>query len=1038
MKNKQVNKILVAALTMSMAMQPLALAIPVNVLADPVIAEEELMAEATAYGSLDWTIADVDTVKTFTITGSGSMEDFANMEARPWNGQRAGVKAIVIGNGVTNVANYAFESFADATKVTFTAESKATRIGKNAFKACINLSEITIPKSVKTIETDAFWGCNSITEFKVDSENTNYKAVDGVLFTKDGKELVKYPNGKTGDTYEVPDGVEKIHPNAFRSDGSSSAGLENITFPDSLEEIGEGAFTGTAFLDSLANSAEDGVAVVNGIVVDASDATGDVVLGKDIKKIAKDAFKMSNADSVTIKNPECVIADSENTIPDTIDIIGQKNSTADEYATANGNNFSSNGQGTYYKEVSITAGKPEAGTPVNAYALTVEGFEVDSIAVTPADEVFKEQTTYEVVATLSPSDNNSVSSTATAKVNGSSATISQADGKVNITFTADKTDAATVEATYKVKHLIQGTDLVSFTEKETDNLTAMAGKSVTVTPKEYTGFTAAEAETAIIKKDNSTVISQKYTRNSYTITYQTNGGSMDNNPAKYVYGVKEITLNPAYKDGSTFEGWYTDSAFTSAVVTKILATDTGNKTLYAKFTESEQKEDKSVKIIHKFTSTTPFTVEGKTATYLEVTKTKIGKDGDSEQAEILSDYVNQFKGLGYTVAIPAVKTFTYGKDTTVEYEYKMTHADDSKYSGGNGNGNGGNGNGGGSSSQTTYNQYGLTDSQIADIIKALDKGSSANITIDGVTYKLSKNPDGTITISMVDMGNVEKVTIPNEVTLGDKVYPVTDVADNAFRGNTKIKEAVIGNNVTSIGDSAFEDCVNLGKVTLGEKIVRIGDKAFKNTAITYLKTPATLQSIGKSAFENCTKLKTVILNEGLLKIGSKAFYNTAITSITIPASVIQIESYVFANCKKLKKVKFELDSKLLKMGTGVFMNDKALLTIKLPGRLTNIPPKAFYGCKKLSKVTGGAAVTKIGDQAFMNCAAIKSFKVNKKVQTIGKKAFYNCKKLKKVTVKSNALTKVGSKAFKKTNKKIKFVIPKAKKDAYQKLFKGKY
>lgn len=76
----------------------------------------------------------------------------------------------------------------------------------------------------------------------------------------------------------------------------------------------------------------------------------------------------------------------------------------------------------------------------------------------------------------------------------------------------------------------------------------------------------------------------KFTPNSYTITYELDGGSnAAANPAGYTYGVGVTTFADASKTGYTFDGWYSDAAFT-ARVTSISAADMGNKTLYAKFT----------------------------------------------------------------------------------------------------------------------------------------------------------------------------------------------------------------------------------------------------------------------------------------------------------------------------------------------------------------------------------------------------------------------------------------------------------------------
>lgn len=333
----------------------------------------------------------------------------------------------------------------------------------------------------------------------------------------------------------------------------------------------------------------------------------------------------------------------------------------------------------------------------------------------------------------------------------------------------------------------------------------------------------------------------------------------------------------------------------------------------------------------------------------------------------------------------------------------------------------------------------LSDETINEIAKKLAAGLSFSMDIDGVTYEIVQNPDGTLAIKFATTTDT-KVVIPDVIKIGDKIYRITEVYEKAFKDNTTLKEVVISQNVSKIGNSAFEGCTNLEKVTLKEGLITIGDKAFKDcSSLTSITMPATLQKIGAYAFENCTKLKTVKLNEGLLTIGKKAFYNCkALKQVKIPKSVLKIGSYAFAKCAALTSFTFAADSQLMAMGAGVLSNDKKLTKIKLPGKLTAVPSKAFKNDTKLASITIGKSVTKIGAEAFNGCKAVKKVTIPAKVQSIGSKAFYGCKSLKNVSVKSKALTSVGEKAFKKCKKGLRIVVPGNKTTAYKKLLNGKY
>ena len=61
--------------------------------------------------------------------------------------------------------------------------------------------------------------------FEVDEENQWFKAVDGVLFSKDGKRLVRYPSGKGIERYEVPEGCVYFDSSSFYNSGISETYL---------------------------------------------------------------------------------------------------------------------------------------------------------------------------------------------------------------------------------------------------------------------------------------------------------------------------------------------------------------------------------------------------------------------------------------------------------------------------------------------------------------------------------------------------------------------------------------------------------------------------------------------------------------------------------------------------------------------------------------------------------------------------------------------------------------------------------------------
>lgn len=115
------------------------------------------------------------------------------------------------------------------------------KIGYGAFNQCTALTKINIPKNVNEIGAFAFqMVCEggNISEITVDEDNTNFKSVDGVVFSKDIKTIVAYPVAKSG-RYNIPADVSKIVEGAF----GYCTKLTSVTIPEGVADIPENAFT---------------------------------------------------------------------------------------------------------------------------------------------------------------------------------------------------------------------------------------------------------------------------------------------------------------------------------------------------------------------------------------------------------------------------------------------------------------------------------------------------------------------------------------------------------------------------------------------------------------------------------------------------------------------------------------------------------------------------------------------------------------------------------------------------------------------------
>ena len=144
---------------------------------------------------------------------------------------------IEIPDGVTEIAEGVF-AFKTVNSVKFPSTLKV--IGRDAFM-CIsgNMRQVTIPASVEKIGAGAFRGNTGdvLENILVAAGNKRFKSVNGVLLSKNGRELYCYPSGKRAAVYQVPKSVRVIKELSF---GNST--LNTVELPSSVRTIESNAF----------------------------------------------------------------------------------------------------------------------------------------------------------------------------------------------------------------------------------------------------------------------------------------------------------------------------------------------------------------------------------------------------------------------------------------------------------------------------------------------------------------------------------------------------------------------------------------------------------------------------------------------------------------------------------------------------------------------------------------------------------------------------------------------------------------------------
>ena len=144
-------------------------------------------------------------------------------------------------------------------------------IASNAFHGCHGLTEAAIPDSVRKVsgfafsdctgmeratyadgvETgNVFSGCTGLREYAVSPRSRRYRAVDGVVLSRDGRSLIAYPPGRRCVRYDIPQTVAEVCAGAF-----SEAPAQVVFVHEGVETFSKAAACGTGEGDPFVASA---------------------------------------------------------------------------------------------------------------------------------------------------------------------------------------------------------------------------------------------------------------------------------------------------------------------------------------------------------------------------------------------------------------------------------------------------------------------------------------------------------------------------------------------------------------------------------------------------------------------------------------------------------------------------------------------------------------------------------------------------------------------------------------------------------------
>ena len=139
---------------------------------------------------------------------------------------------------------------------------------------------------------------------------------------------------------------------------------------------------------------------------------------------------------------------------------------------------------------------------------------------------------------------------------------------------------------------------------------------------------------------------------------------------------------------------------------------------------------------------------------------------------------------------------------------------------------------------------------------------------------------------------------PNEVAVGESV---------SFAGTTANIPATVMNGattytVTALANYALQNKPSLTSVTLPETVKKIGAHALRDTGITSMLIPNSVDTIEAFAFYGCTALTSVELGNGVKFIDMYTFNDCSnLQTVKIGTGMIKM-NYVFVDCPLLADV----------------------------------------------------------------------------------------------------------------------------------------
>lgn len=308
----------------------------------------------------------------------------------------------------------------------------------------------------------------------------------------------------------------------------------------------------------------------------------------------------------------------------------------------------------------------------------------------------------------------------------------------------------------------------------------------------------------------------------------------------------------------------------------------------------------------------------------------------------------------------------------------------------------------------------------------------------------------TVTGGIIPYGAFSKCAFIEKVVIGDGVK---SIGQSSFSGCSSLKYVTVGKSVTNIYSSAFNGCTAIVEVINNSRLSIKAGSTDHGYAGYYAIQVHTGESLVKEygdflfySYNGVNYLIDYVGDEGAVTlpsdyngesyvIYSHAFNNrTNVTSLTFTSGVTEIRGGAFSGCTALESVYIgsisdwmalsfaAADATPMYYATSLFVGGEALTELIIPDGVTGIERYQFYGFKDVTRVIIPKGVTVLGDGCFSGMTSLTSVELPHGVTNIGIQTFADCTALARVFIPAT-VTVIDSGAFKNCASLTEMTVP---------------